>query len=390
MKILMLAISSIAADVRIMREARTLVQAGHQVHIIGRGVPEEFKPGDGITISSFGASSVFRHAGAASLKSEKMSPPVKLARWILLPQHRESAFRRWRAEAYRVAQSLDFDVVHAHDFNTLACGAALANEHHVPYIYDTHEYWLGMARQYRPTPLLDRATRRQERQLGGAAAQVITVSDGIANQLHRDYGWAHINVVKNTFQLPADPPTPPEQPVGVIYAGRLAPHRDLETLAEASRLVDVPVQARGPVDATWLANFDRGLIDIQPPVPLDQIADQIRSFGLSLITLAAGWKNHELTIPNKVFQAVALGIPVVAADVGELGRLVKQHGIGKLYEPGNPESLAQAIRAAIRDYAQLASMVIETQTELNWNTDATRLLETYRKLPVQQQGPRKE
>lgn len=202
MNVLMLVATPVATDTRVLREAGALVEAGHSVHIIGRSVPEDFVPPAGITVSSVGTSSVFRAEGGQSLAGRRLSAPVRLARWTLLPQHRRSSFGRWAAGAVEDGRTRDFDVVHAHDFTALAAGDELARDHGVPLIYDSHELWSGLPREYRPTPLADRRERREEAELGGRAAAVITVGDGVADALRSQYGWNHVEVVRNSFPLP--------------------------------------------------------------------------------------------------------------------------------------------------------------------------------------------
>ncbi|NHB85158.1 glycosyltransferase [Tessaracoccus sp. HDW20] len=201
MRILMLVATSVATDTRVLREARTLVDAGHEVHIIGRSVPDGFDPGEGLTVSSIGTSSVFRADGQPSLQGRRLSAPVRFARWMLLPQHRRSSFRRWAAGAVEDARGRDFDVVHAHDFTALEAAATLAGERRVPFIYDSHEFWPGLPREYRPTPLADRRDRREEAEFGGRAAAVLTVGEGVAEALRDTYGWRNVTVVHNSFPL---------------------------------------------------------------------------------------------------------------------------------------------------------------------------------------------
>ena len=390
MRILMLVATSVATDSRVLREARTLTGAGHSVHIIGRSVPEDFEPDSGITVSSVGTSSVFRAEGGRSLAGRKLSPPMKFARWVLLPQHRASAFKRWADGVLVDGRRREFDVVHAHDFTALAVGAQLATERGVPYIYDTHEFWTGMARQYRPTPLNDLREKRAEARLGGAAAAVITVADGIRGALEETYGWDHVTVVQNTFVAPNPRPVVPEQPTGLIYAGRLAAFRDLETVAEASRQVDLPIELRGPADDTWLAGFDPGRATIAESLPLAEVSKRIVEAGISLITLADGWRNHQLTIPNKIFHAVSLGVPVVASDVGELAKVVRRHDLGELYAPGDAEGLARAIRKVVEGFRRYACNVEAACAELSWDADAARLLAVYAGLESGAAGVRGE
>jgi glycogen(starch) synthase len=382
MQVLMLVATSLASDTRVLREATTLAQAGYRVHVIGKQVPADFVPPDGVTSSSAGASSVFRAQGAPSLGGRRLSPPARAARWALLPMHRNQAFGRWASAAQQDARGREFDVVHAHDFTALEVGARLAGERSVPLVYDTHELWSGRPRVGRPTPWQARREQRIEAELGSRAAAVITVGEGVADVLRRRYRWRHVTVVRNTFPLPTVLPAAPAEPTGAVYAGRLAPYRELETIAAASRLLDLPVTLLGPADETWLASFDPGRAQVRPALPVDDVDRLLNEAGLALVTHSDRWANHRLAMPNKLFHAVRAGIPVIATDVGELGKLVREHGVGELYRPGNAADLAAAVERALARYPELVAAVRASAPAFSWDTDADALTGVYLRLSV--------
>jgi glycosyltransferase involved in cell wall biosynthesis len=379
----MLVATSLASDTRVLREATTLARAGHVVHVIGKQVPAGWTPPDGVTASSVGAPSVFRADGKPSLAGRRLSPPARTARWLLLPTHRNSAFGRWAAGVAVDAADRTFDVVHAHDFTALEVGARLAAERGVPLVYDSHELWSGRPRIGRPTPVQVRREQAVEARLGAQAAAVLTVGDGVARALRSAYGWRHVTVVRNTFPMPDPLPAAPDAPTGAVYAGRLAPYRELEAVAEASRRVDLPITLVGPADETWLSRFDPGRAQVRPPLPVDDVDALLTGAGLALVTHSDRWVNHRLAMPNKLFHAVRAGVPVVATDVGELGALVREHGVGELYRPGDGADLARAVEAARGRYADLVDAVHKAAPSLSWEADAAALLAVYERLPAQ-------
>lgn len=381
MRILMLVATSVATDTRVLREASTLVAAGHDVHIIGKSVPADFVPAPGVTISSVGSSSVFRGQVNRSLSPSKPAPHLRFARWLLLPQHRNSAFGRWASGAVADGRGRAYDVVHAHDFTALRAGADLARLYDVPLVYDSHELWSGRLRLHRPTPVQALRERREEARLGTQAAAVITVGDGVADALKRRYGWTHLHVIRNTFPPAAG--GPPAAAVGAVYAGRLAPHRELETIARASRELPVPVTLIGPADETWLAGYDAGGAAVQAPIAADAVTTLLQQAGIALVTLSDASANQRLAMPNKLFQAVAAGVPVVATDVGELARLVRQHHVGTLYRMGHATDLVRAVRELIRDYELWCRRVAQVQETLSWDADAARLVHLYQGLAAE-------
>ena len=383
MRILMLVISNVATDTRVMREASALAGAGHEVHVIGKDVSTGYEPPRGVTVASVGAGSAFRKEGAESLGARRKLPPhLRAARWLLLPQHRNSAFASWRAKAKELAAEQEFDIVHAHDFNTLALGVELAQNKRVPLVYDTHELWQGRPRVGRPTPLQKRREAKEEQAWGARAATVITVGEGVADALREAYGWRHVEVVRNTFPLPEGGPVdPPKSVSGAVYAGRIAPFRELEAIAGASELVKpLRIVIAGPADDTYLGSYDAKAAEVVGPRPVDEVDALLRELGISLVTHSDKWLNHRLAMPNKLFHAVRAGVPVVGTDVQELRRVVEEHKLGALYTPGDAASLAAALQEVADNYATYAVNVRAAAPALSWEADSAVLRGIYERL----------
>ncbi len=370
-KILMLVATSVATDTRVLREAQTLAEAGHAVHVIGRAVPGDFVPPAGVTVSSVGDQPTLP---ATAARVRRTTLLYRVARWLLLPRHRAAVFGAWAEAAHADAQGREFDVVHAHDFTALAVGAELARASAVPYVYDTHEYWPGRPRQGRPTPLANRREIAQERVLGGQARVVITVGEGVAAALRRRYGWDNVEVVRNTFPLNAQLQPIPE-PTGLVYAGRIAADREIEVAIEAAELLDLPVTLLGPADEQFLARLRTGKVTVLGAEPVDEVTKRLQAAGLALVSHSDRWENHRLALPNKLFHAIHAGVPVVATDVDELAAVVRRYGIGTLYRPGDHKSLAAAVEAARTNYAELCAAVAAAQPELSWDVDGPRLVQ---------------
>lgn len=373
----MLVISDVAGDSRVVREAATLADAGHSVHVIGRQVPAGWEPPPGVTVSSVGGGSGLKRPASAPPRGT-LPPHLRSARWLLLPRHRAAVHRTWTAGAFSDAAGRDADVVHAHDFNTLALGTRLAAARGARLVYDTHEFWSGRPRIGRPTPVGVRRDLAAEGRLGSVADAVITVGQGVADQLQASFGWSSVAVVRNTFPLPETEPSLPDAPTGLVYAGRLAPFRELEVVAAAAaQLAPLQVTALGPSDPTWLASWAHGPVDVRASLPLPQAEALLTQAGLALVTHSDRWVNHRLALPNKLFLAARAGVPVVATDVQELSRVVREHGIGTLYRPGDAADLVRAVREAVDRWPELVAAVRRARPALSWEVDGQVLRDVY-------------
>ena len=95
--------------------------------------------------------------------------------------------------------------------------------------------------------------------------------------------------------------------------------------------------------------------------------------------------NHGFTTPQKLFESLAAGVPVVAADLPGMARIVAAEGVGVLVDPTSPAAIAAGIRSLLdapsEDRARLRAHVLSVAHErYAWETDAPRLLAIYDEL----------
>ncbi len=214
-KVLMLAQSPVEGDSRVLRQAAALAEGGHAVHIIGREVPDGFEAGPSVTVESAARGSGLRRGRGARYAGPVSRGTVatgelpraagvvtagrRLARWLLLPEHRRRTERQWRVDVTRrLAASMPYDVVHAHDFNTLELGVRLAESWSAALVYDSHELWFDRSLPGRPTPLWRARGRRRESRLARRARTVFTVADATSidgvDQILREFGIALVTL----------------------------------------------------------------------------------------------------------------------------------------------------------------------------------------------------
>jgi glycosyltransferase involved in cell wall biosynthesis len=396
--VLMLVMSDVAHDSRVLREAAALADQGHTIHIVGKDVPQEWTAPRGVTVESVSGGTGLKgsaargSAGAADAAPSSATRLRSAARWALLPQHRQRVWRTWNTRAEAAIGTRTFDVVHAHDFNVLRLAAGVADRSGARLVYDSHEWWSGRERHGRPTPLERALERHAERRLVRRADAVLTVSDGIADLLSTWRG-AEVKVVRNTFPArpdaaaqgadavegPAGSGAAGRHPTGVVYAGRIGAGRDLETLLPAASAAGLDACLMGPVDREYLHRMRTGAdgVRLEPSRPVDEVDDVLRRAGIAVVTLTDTCANHRMALPNKLFHAVRAGVPVVAADLPELRRMVTKYGLGQLYRPGDVESIRTALGAVVAEYPRWCEQVARAKTELSWERDAAVLVGVY-------------
>jgi glycosyltransferase involved in cell wall biosynthesis len=363
----MLVQSSVLDDARVRREVETLAADGHELTVIGSHPPVE---GHAPLPAR-----VYYTSSAPPRTGRSPTAAYRAIRWLLLPEHRVRRQRQFRGKAVEIGASVDFDVVHCHDYPTLASGFELAGRR--PVIYDSHECWSGRLRHGRPEPLRRRLQLRDERRLAKRAAAVLTVSQELGDWLEDHLDISPPVLVRNTFPPATPRGSVPDSPGGLVYAGRIGPGRDLATAFSASLPNGFTLTLAGPIQPGFSVPTSvryRGVLAI------DDIPGLLVSDGLALVSLEDTCLNHRLALPNKLFQAIASGIPVVAADLPALRRVVTAYGIGMLYRPGDAVSLARAVQSAIDRFGDLRRNVLEAQEQLSPAADAGRLRAVYRGL----------
>jgi glycosyltransferase involved in cell wall biosynthesis len=131
-----------------------------------------------------------------------------------------------------------------------------------------------------------------------------------------------------------------------------------------------------------------GRVHMLDPVPPSDLMAWVASADVGAMPSQPSTLNHLLATPNKLFECLAAGVPVVASDFPVLRGIVLQNlagPLGAVCDPSDPRAVAAAIvsivaldpgaRAAIR-----ARCLKAAHDRWNWETEARRLLDLYTEL----------
>ncbi len=272
-----------------------------------------------------------------------------------------------------VIRELNPDVVHSHDLDGLAA-AGLAHQRlraegrDVRLVYDAHENWAGLPDiDWRPevhAPMLG-----LEAEFITVADAVSTVSEEIAQTLQARYSLPREpTVVLNTPLLrPRNPQAltvraaaglSPDVPV-MVYSGTISHARRVPDLIRVLPLVpdvhlvvvSVPFPHRMQPEflalADELAVADR--VHVIAPVDNTEVIDYLSGGTFGVHPLLPGAPNHEMALPNKLFEYLHAGLPIIVSNCAAMSRFVTEHDVGRVFTFGDLDSLAQAIRDTLVD-----------------------------------------
>nr|WP_261780050.1 glycosyltransferase family 1 protein [Paenibacillus xylanexedens] len=133
-------------------------------------------------------------------------------------------------------------------------------------------------------------------------------------------------------------------PLILLYVGRIAPEKDIATLTSAMQNLPEHMQSR----VHWLIVGDGPLLPkmrSQCP-PNVTFTGYVHGEELAAMYASSDWfvfPSCTETFGNVVLEAMASGLPVLAANAGGVKDLVAHHRSGVLFEPGNPEALIREI-----------------------------------------------
>ena len=297
---------------------------------------------------------------------------------------------------------------HCHDENVLFAAARARRRWPAPVIYDAHELYPHRNRPRKAwwkTWLFERADRYYSRR----ADALITVSHAIARHMERRYGVAHVDVVMNIPDI--EPPTAANQqdpahgsPVmlnfdhiprpRLFYCGNVTFNRGLE---ESVRALEFLPTCSLIIMGPDRANFFNELHDVAasvgvqdrvhfyPPVPHEQVVRTAAMADIGLVLIKPACLSYAYSLPNKMFECMHANLPVVAADLPELRRVVNQHGVGMLCDQEDPRSIASAVKAIIESPQtadEMRARAGDAALLYTWENERDILLGIYRQLGV--------
>lgn len=381
MRIAMLVLNDMTADARVSREASALAELGHEVSVLALRA-------EGLSV----------HERVGGYAIERVADYTS-AGWGR-PLAKLSQLRARKRALISAATEIRPDLIHANDADTLSAGLAAARRAGCRLVYDAHELYSDMISEHGLGGSWPVQTywKRIENTLIPRADAVITVSDGLAEVLHQRHG-VEPAVVRNVppvellgdeGRLRRETGIPEDAPI-ILYQGVLIAGRGLTNLVRA--MTSLPravlvVQGFGPEE--------QAMREVTAQLELN---DRVRFMGriapgelhayacgadIGIVIYAATTLNNRMAAPNKLWSYRMAGLPVAASDFPGLRRAVIDDGVGALFDPASPASIAAAIRGLLEDPERLAEMSAISrrlaETRDNWDIEKCRLLDVYDRL----------
>ena len=108
-------------------------------------------------------------------------------------------------------------------------------------------------------------------------------------------------------------------------------------------------------------------------LPFEALSAEAAQAHVGLCLLENMGLNYYHSLPNRLFDYPALGLPIIATNFPDMGKLVRQYNTGLLLDSMAPEVLAAAIRRACEDGALRLlwqEALPRIVADLNWEKEA--------------------
>ena len=381
-------------DIRVEKEAKTLAERGHDVHLLletrpGQAREEEYKGMHLVRGVSMGRLREIYHRYTFNFTFED---PM------------------WRAAIRDFCRSRKIEVLHVHDLPLVKEAARVGEELDIPVIADLHEnYPAGLQAWYdnrlkkRTIYNLRRWSRYEIEMLGLVDAIIVVIEESRDRLVGLGVPRQRIFVVPNTASrdrenIPIDPSIVERyrDRFMLSYIGGFAPHRGLDTVIRGMRIVrdsipDTLLVLVGDGNDAYRRYLERlaeelgcsESVEMAGWQPFETIWSYIEASDICLVPHARN-PHTDTTIPHKIFQYMSLKKPVIVSDCPPLKRVIDDSGGGSSFVHDDPEDFARQVMALHGDADRRRSMGEAGRSAFldryNWDSTSGELVELYERL----------
>ncbi len=286
------------------------------------------------------------------------------------------------------------DVLVANDLDTLPANFLISKIKGATLYYDSHEYFTGVPE------LANRHTTRRiwklmERWMLPRLKHVYTVNQSIADLYRKEYG-INPSVVRN---LPfrhntlegkksrSDLNLPTDKKLLLFQGAGINIQRGAEEILESMQYLDDCILVFiGSGDVVHILKKEAISLNLSqkvfffPKMPLDELRQYtvLADMGLSLDKDTN--INYRFSLPNKLFDYIQAGVPVLASNLPEIKKVVEKYQIGMLLNSHDPQEIAKVIREFFSNEVRLVSWKENLKfaaQELCWENEEEQLFKIF-------------
>lgn len=371
-------------DVRLMRAATALVAAGYDVSIVDIAVDRRQSAEEHLHDIHF------RHVIIPDWQTSRHFEPLFFVKAV------QALFR---STLHLLREKAD--VYHASDLNALPASCLAALLRHKPLVVDVYDLQF-------PAPETSIGFwRRLSRLLTYFHALVLPRCAGVIAT-----SPLHVQEIRNRFHIPevlllrnilSYQPVEKSDRLRrllclgpnvriALYQGGLQPDRQLDRLIHAAPFLERDIvivmigssigETQAQLEALIASEGVADRVKIIPPVPYEELLDWTSSADIGLIIYSPDYSlNVQMCLPNKLFEFLMAGLPVLASRLEAVTDIIRTYNVGQVVPSLTPEDIGAAINSMLADQEALAHMhrnaLEAAKRELNWEKESQQLVDLY-------------
>lgn len=355
-------INDLVTDARVNKTCLVLLECGFNVVLIGRELPHSLPVPDW---------------------------PFKSVRMRLLFKKGPLFYIFFNFRLFFKLLFLKSDLVYANDLDTLLPNYLISKIKRIPLIYDSHELFCEVP-ELQNSYLKRKFWLALERKIVSKLKYTVTVNESIADVLFTQY-QVPFTVVRNIAHVDLEfkPKTrselnlPLNKKIVLLQGAGINIDRGAEELIEAMRYVNgVLLLIIGSGDV-WeilkqkITEFNLNeKVQLIEKLPKTQLMHYTYNADLGLSIDKNTNLNYFFSLPNKIFDYIHAGVPILASRLPEIEKVITQYAIGSFIENHEPSHIAEKINAILNseNYLDYKKNTHKAKLDLNWDTEKQKLM----------------
>ncbi|MFT6747090.1 MAG: glycosyltransferase involved in cell wall biosynthesis [Glaciecola sp.] len=285
-------------------------------------------------------------------------------------------------------------VFHSNDLDTLPANYLASKFKSTKLVYDSHEYFTEVP-ELISRPKVQNIWKKIEGWILPNLKEMFTVNDSIAT-LFRDKYRLKVRVMRNMPLLKNESSHSekkeslvnlPDQKIILLQGAGINIQRGAEELVEAMQFVNNAVLVIvGSGDVVPFLKAQRIELKLEHKIsfydkmPFEKLQNITKKAYLGCTLDKPTNINYELSLPNKLFDYIHAGVPVLASDLKEVASVVKQHEVGIVLKTFSTKSIAKSINDLVQDESRRElyhQNCLKARVHLNWENEEKELVSCY-------------
>ncbi len=359
-------INDLVTDQRVDRTATVLVDMGFEVLMVGR-----------------------RKTDSPRMPERK----YETLRMRLLWEKGPLFYAEYNIRLFLLLLSRPAELLVSNDLDTLLPNFLVHKLKRIPIVYDSHEYFTATP-ELVDRPKIQRIWKWIEKAIVPKLKNCITVNSSISNLFQQEYHVQFIvvrNIPRNRVvaQIPlrTELGLPTDKRIVLLQGSGINMQRGAEEAVESMQyLDDVLLLIVGGGDVLPLLKKMVNTMSLQEKVRFvarqspENLAGYTANADIGLTIDKDTNINYRFSLPNKLFDYIYAGIPVLATPLVELKNIIDHYEIGAFIENHDPKHIAATIKEMLLDenrMMQYKKNTIKASAELNWENEKQTLIEIF-------------